>query len=954
MVDVGDKKMRPKRVLPGSVWLFLFVLTFFLLLLSNQSIFIQRAAAKEYLNGIDQSAGQEDPLDPETDPGKSPLAGIIVEKVANPTVVHYGKPVTYTFTVINISGQTVQNLQITDDLCSPVVFQGGDTNHDSLLNVGESWVYTCTKALTQDTRNQATVTGYKLSGDPVSDTDTAYVDVIRPELTVSKTPDYQVVQAGSAATFSVRIANSGDVALSGVVVSDPLTPACNRSIGNLPVGSSVSYDCSIANVQVGFTNEITATGTPPAGSSISQSDSAQVDVRLDGLLFSKEPDHQIVLENSSAVFTMAITNTSLVDLVNVQIADPLAPGCDRVVGNLASGESFSYACDMTAVSDLENVATVSASTSHGLTKVLSDTAALEVINPAVEIARTPVFQYVLSGDTAFFKVMVTNSGDSSLSDVQVTDPQAPDCDRTIGLLQAAEYLTYTCSLANVTSNKVLVAGVSGQSVIGTDVSNSVTTLVDPISPAVGIEKYPDYQQIPLGQAVAFTIVVTNSGDSLLDNVAVTDVLSPDCDRTIGSLAVDETASYICTVTNVTSDFINQATVSGESLAGTPVSSSDDAAVHALFPEMEIAKSVDPELTVPSLPVTYTIRITNTGDLTIHSVDLTDTLPAGLDYLPGWADPAEPDIVAGGACVWQGLGPLLPGESATVRFRAQAVPMLDGVFTNQVSARAATDGGSVAAGDDVDLVVRAPALAIEKKLIGADLGYHASNVVTFTVVITNTGTSSMVTLPLVDEYDPDILKIARATTSPSDMDNDGVLEWPDLTGAAPYGFAMDLEPDESFQLTIVFSVTRRTSVTTNTAIIAGAVDEFGNELLQVKDAEQLVDLPTAVDIVYFNTYPEQERVVLEWETAWEWNNWGFHIYRSATPRLSEAEEIGFVLGQGWGQLGGSIYRFVDDAIVPGEAYWYWLEDEDLQGSRVITSGPVLAASLNRCFLPLVIR
>ena len=50
------------------------------------------------------------------------------------------------------------------------------------------------------------------------------------------------------------------------------------------------------------------------------------------------------------------------------------------------------------------------------------------------------------GDTVEFEIQVTNTGSIDLSNVVVTDPQLPACDRVIGFLGFGQSTTYTCSM----------------------------------------------------------------------------------------------------------------------------------------------------------------------------------------------------------------------------------------------------------------------------------------------------------------------------------------------------------------------------------------------------------------------------------------------------------------------------------------------------------------------------
>jgi len=64
----------------------------------------------------------------------------------------------------------------------------------------------------------------------------------------------------------------------------------------------------------------------------------------------------------------------------------------------------------------------------------------------------------------------------------------------------------------------------------------------------------------------FRVTVTNTGQVTLKNVKVTDALSPNCNRNLGTMAIGASKTYTCTRSNVTAAFLNTAKV-----VGTPVS-----------------------------------------------------------------------------------------------------------------------------------------------------------------------------------------------------------------------------------------------------------------------------------------------------------------------------------------------------------------------------------------------
>jgi uncharacterized repeat protein (TIGR01451 family) len=212
-----------------------------------------------------------------------------------------------------------------------------------------------------------------------------------------------------------------------------------------------------------------------------------------------------------------------------------------------------------------------------------------VISPHLSVSKSPDAQTILLGQTANFTITVTNDGDSTLTDVHVTDALAPGCARTkadipaLASMAPGATVTYTCSLANVTASFTNVAVATGTPPVGPDVTASDTAAVTAVAPAthpaITIVKNPNSQTVTSGGTATFTITVTNTGDVALTNVAVTDALSPNCNRTIGTLAPGQAVSYTCTRANVTASFNNVAVATGKAGA-TTVTAQDTAPVTA--------------------------------------------------------------------------------------------------------------------------------------------------------------------------------------------------------------------------------------------------------------------------------------------------------------------------------------------------------------------------------------
>ena len=137
-------------------------------------------------------------------------------------------------------------------------------------------------------------------------------------------------------------------------------------------------------------------------------------------------------------------------------------------------------------------------------------------------------------------------------------------------------------------------------------------------PAISIVKNPDSQTVSMGGTATFRITVTNTGDVVLHDVTVTDPLSPNCNRSLGTMAVGAARTYTCTRPNVTESFLNRANVVGTSPKGEKVRDTDTAPVKtaefkpALIPAIMIVKSPNNQRVKFKATAHFLIKVTNTG------------------------------------------------------------------------------------------------------------------------------------------------------------------------------------------------------------------------------------------------------------------------------------------------------------------------------------------------------
>jgi len=228
-------------------------------------------------------------------------ADLSVSKTSSASEVSVGEPLTYTVIVTNNGPSMVQGVTVTDTLPGDVVFDSATPSQGSgcsgtstlvcplgVLNDGAAATVTIVvaPAATGTIENTAEAAGTDSLDNPVSASDSVPVTVIPsaadPEIKIAKLPDVQTVRSGSAVNFTIVVTNTGGSMLTQVSVIDALPSAddCNRSLGSLPSGESVSYNCTVdgGDVTADFINRVTVAGITPVAGRVTAVDTALVHV----------------------------------------------------------------------------------------------------------------------------------------------------------------------------------------------------------------------------------------------------------------------------------------------------------------------------------------------------------------------------------------------------------------------------------------------------------------------------------------------------------------------------------------------------------------------------------------------------------------------------------------------------------------------------------------------------
>jgi uncharacterized repeat protein (TIGR01451 family) len=377
------------------------------------------SAASGACNAANESSTANPPSTPPSTPSNPAIS---ITKNPKSQSIGNGATANFTITVTNTGNVTLTNVTVSDALTPGCDASSSTIQALASMAPGATVTYNCSLAnVTASFTNSATASGTPPSGPNVSATDVAPVTVApltpppstpatpkpkpkptHPAIAIVKDPASQTVAVGGTATFTITVTNTGDVALSDVTVTDPLSADCGRSLGTLDAGQSKTYTCTRSDVTAGFVNVAAASGKPPAGPAVEASDHATVTAKpfvppaRPAIRIVKSPKSQALttkvtdtttasgatktaVHYGTAVFTIAVTNDGNVALHGVAVHDPSSPGCDHLVGSLAPGASREYSCTRAAVAaGYTNVATADGISPTGTKVTASDHADVTV------------------------------------------------------------------------------------------------------------------------------------------------------------------------------------------------------------------------------------------------------------------------------------------------------------------------------------------------------------------------------------------------------------------------------------------------------------------------------------------------------------------------------------------------------------------------------------------------
>ena len=545
---------------------------------------------------------------------------------------------------------------------------------------------------------------------------------------VCKTPTrlafsaFEKTAPGTFVNRSIPITITGPAAGTVTTTGDPLNPWATKTFNTatdwdmraragIPAGyHPISERCerdkwdgkapilAEAGDSVGVNGQILIQNQKPGGTTycefVYEKDSV---TPLDKIELTKTVNPTSAKPGQEVVYSFVVKNTGNSVLKNVKITDPMLGGqVGATIASLAPGASSAvvtkkYTIPANATGTIHNVATATGTPTDpdGKTRPNvkdDDPADLTVLVSSWTATKTANKQTVVAGDTVTYTITVKNTGNTTLTNVEVSDPTINFAKVVIPEIKAGEFKSVTATYVipkgftgKEFKNVALVCVPSGTQTPDCKKPEALVKVIN-----ISIVKSADKETATPGDKVIYTFVVTNTGGADIDPTPINDnvlgvvgdpgVLEPGKSATF-------TKEYIVPGTAKAGDkIINIATVCASTdtkaqsvptdcVSTCPASSLTtvcDQDTHTLtitIPKITIDKTADKESAAPGDSVIYTFVVTNTSDVDVFNVTVTDNILGDLGTI---------DKLAAGASYTKTVTYVVPVDAAgTIRNVATA-------------------------------------------------------------------------------------------------------------------------------------------------------------------------------------------------------------------------------------------------------------------------------------------
>ncbi len=514
-----------------------------------------------------------------------------------------GEKIAYQFVVKNTGNTTQHEIRVADPKIAGVSCPAAD------LAAGASMTCTATYPITQadldagTVDNTATATGTPPGSRPDTSVDSNEVttpldrsnglSVVKAISSVEDANNNQLTDVPDVVNYTFTVTNNGNTTVKQIRIQDAKVPNVSCTPTELAPGAVAnctgSYTITQADVNDGkVSNTATAVGTGSDGQQTT-SDPSTKELKTSAVAsmsLAKKVDPnapKAVKAGDPIAYIFTLTNTGTLTLSDPTVAEQL-PGVtvNCPAGPILPGQSIDCTGSYTVTqADVDNGKVTNTATGNatapvpGSTEnqpVSTDQASVDEIltrNNQLDLSKT-VKQIIteqpsgrpVAGDQIVYALKATNRGNTTLTDVVITDSKLPGLSCTVASLAPGAELncegTYTLTQADAdapTVDNTATAKATGPG--GTAVDGGKQSTSTPTSQEAALQIKKSYQPltdtngdgvIGAGDKVTFTFVVTNSGTVTLRAVEIDDQLALDGEPVCEATSLAPKASTNCTAT----------------------------------------------------------------------------------------------------------------------------------------------------------------------------------------------------------------------------------------------------------------------------------------------------------------------------------------------------------------------------------------------------------------------
>ncbi len=383
------------------------------------------------------------------------------------------------------------------------------------------------------------------------------------EATKTNSVEANSVKVGDTFTYTIKVENKGNIAKE-IQIIDPIPEELKINEATLPENAQMIdenvIDFGMVEVLPGqpieysFEVEVIKISTEPI------QNIAEMVVDEENIPVEDEeiPTYGYTLEKTASLhkkegntiegkaqvgdtifYTISIVNMGSTDIENLEVYDPMYHQ-EVIKINIASGETkiIPYTYTVTQA-DIDNQTPITNVVTAG-DKEDTTTTEVEEKDPSIKVVKkADKTEGLQLGDIVTYTITITNDGNVTLNNIALEDIfkealalELTDKDgnivTNIATMAPDEstmvYTTYTVTQEDIDKQVPIVNSATATADDGTTDTGTETVTVEELKPHITITKVADKTEgLQEGDIVAYTITVTNDGNTTLHNVTVTDI-----------------------------------------------------------------------------------------------------------------------------------------------------------------------------------------------------------------------------------------------------------------------------------------------------------------------------------------------------------------------------------------------------------------------------------------------